>query len=307
MSSDNLAYQENGDSSPQTYQEYCLVCGTQNEYDSGHLAQKCPNCSFYYMKHEDLTSKIKSDDEVSMQNFRNAIHGIRERNFRLIISEIEKIRPFSSMNCLDIGCAYGHFLSIVKKIAKSAIGIEPNDQMKREAESNGVEVISGFFPDDLPKDAKYDLISFNDVLEHLPDPKAALRAVHDSLSKDGLLLISIPSSDGIVFKISSLFQRLGSKALSDRIWQKQFYTPHISYFNRKNLTQLAGIVGFEPLKSDALPVVEGKSIYHRISVDNTIPFYKKVILTVAGFTYAVISSFMPEEYFFTVFRKIEND
>ena len=283
----------------------CLVCGPKTVKDPQQQADWCQECNFYYMLPSDLKEKIQHDDAVVMSDFKAAIHGIRERNFNLIVKKLQDIRPLDTMMCLDVGCAYGHFLSVLKPLAKSVIGIEPNEQMLSEARANDISVIPGFFPDDLPSHVTYDLISFNDVLEHLPDPKAALEASYQRLTPGGggVLLISIPSSDGVVFKFSGFLARLGIKTLNDRIWQRQFYTPHISYFDRRNLSKLATACGFTPLYTGSLPVVEGKSLYQRISVDTSLPRYRKVILYVCGTVYSALSRFMPEEYFYTVFRK----
>jgi len=281
----------------------CVVCGTPTVLDSKQQADWCPACHFYYMLPSDLREKIQHDDAVVMSDFKAAIQGIRERNFRKILDSLATIRPLNEMNCLDVGCAYSHFLSLLKPMAKSVVGIEPNEQMLQEAKVNGVPVIRGFFPEDLPQGKQYDLISFNDVLEHLPDPKAALEASFRNLAPGGLLLVSIPSSDGAVFKLSGFLAAMNIKTLNDRIWQRQFYTPHISYFNRNNLSNLGIACGFKPVVTQSLPVIERKSLYQRISVDTSLSPLRKVVLYLCGTAYAASSTVMPEEYFYTIFRK----
>jgi 2-polyprenyl-3-methyl-5-hydroxy-6-metoxy-1,4-benzoquinol methylase len=55
-------------------------------------------------------------------------------------------------------------------------------------------IVVGYFPTDLPADlGKFDCVIFNDVLEHLVDPWAALSATHGHLAPDGVVVASIPN------------------------------------------------------------------------------------------------------------------
>ena len=49
------------------------------------------------------------------------------------------------------------------------------------------------FPDDMPADATFDCIVFNDVIEHVVDPWTMLRKAERHLAPDGLIVASIPN------------------------------------------------------------------------------------------------------------------
>jgi 2-polyprenyl-3-methyl-5-hydroxy-6-metoxy-1,4-benzoquinol methylase len=75
-------------------------------------------------------------------------------------------------------------------------GVEPNVDAVREAAAAGYEqVATGPFPEACEQLGRnqFDVIFFNDVLEHLADPEAALRATHDYLAAGGTIIASIPN------------------------------------------------------------------------------------------------------------------
>jgi 2-polyprenyl-3-methyl-5-hydroxy-6-metoxy-1,4-benzoquinol methylase len=55
-------------------------------------------------------------------------------------------------------------------------------------------VIDGFFPEDLPEEeGPFDLVCFNDVLEHVIDPWQMVSDTRSLLTPDGVIMASIPS------------------------------------------------------------------------------------------------------------------
>lgn len=115
------------------------------------------------------------------------------------------------------------------------MAIEPELRAVQQARELGFEVEHGFFPVDLHTHGPFDLVVFNDVFEHLPEPVESLQAARDLLSADGLLILNLPSSDGAVYRIANLLDRVGISAPLDRLWQRGLSSPHLTYFNPRNL------------------------------------------------------------------------
>lgn len=107
--------------------------------------------------------------------------------------------PRDAQSALDVGCARGGFdLSLRQALGPRArlIGIEANPEAAQMAASDSEydEVLTGFFPDVLPEQVDpFDLICFNDVLEHVLDPWEVLRATHRFLTPGGKVMASIPN------------------------------------------------------------------------------------------------------------------
>jgi SAM-dependent methyltransferase len=109
--------------------------------------------------------------------------------------------------------------------------IEPSIPHAEMSRIKGFDVTTGFFPEDVSAPDKFDFIVFNDVFEHLPDPKAALTRCEALLAPGGVLVLNLPSNHGLIYRLASLLARNGQLTLLERLWQKDFPSPHLSYFN----------------------------------------------------------------------------
>jgi len=113
-------------------------------------------------------------------------------------SDVAPFIPVTARSALDVGCGRGGFGRTLRAtLGPSAriVGIEPVPAQAALARSTGFdEVFDGYFPDALGgRDERFDLISFNDVIEHILDPWAMLDQVHDRLNPGGHVLAAIPS------------------------------------------------------------------------------------------------------------------
>lgn len=99
---------------------------------------------------------------------------------------------------LDVGCGAGHFgSSLREKLGPETEiwGIEYQPEIAEQARGRLDRVYSGDvmrIVDELPT-GYFDLIIFNDVLEHLADPYSLLQNVKRSLSAQGRVFSSIPN------------------------------------------------------------------------------------------------------------------
>lgn len=103
---------------------------------------------------------------------------------------------FSRGLLLDIGCGEGE---LAKYIQGELYGVECNQIKVKIAKTKLYrEVIVGDVEEDLPFSPNYfDIIVCADVLEHLLDPRKALRNVYRLLKPNGLLLVSVPNPQGL--------------------------------------------------------------------------------------------------------------
>lgn len=99
--------------------------------------------------------------------------------------------------CLEIGCGAGNFLRLLGDSGYSAIGIDPSSGYAAYARSQGLDVVVGQFPEDLPPSPAggvpvYDLIFLFHVLEHVPDPMRMLEDVRARLAPNGVFVLEYP-------------------------------------------------------------------------------------------------------------------
>jgi methionine biosynthesis protein MetW len=96
---------------------------------------------------------------------------------------------------LDVGCGTGSVSKILMETrGVQLLGIEPDPHRVAVARSRGINAMQGFFDEKTVENlGKFDVVVFADVLEHLPDPGAALRLAHQVLKPDGAVVASIPN------------------------------------------------------------------------------------------------------------------
>ena len=128
---------------------------------------ECTRCGYLA---SDLEPAIGDPDCATMdEGLRGeALQGLRRQNFERILDVLEPMRTPGNARLLDVGCAHGWFLEAARARGYDALGLEPDAAIAALARGKGLGVIDGYFPDALPAGERYDVITFNDVYEHLP-------------------------------------------------------------------------------------------------------------------------------------------
>ena len=190
---------------------------------------------------------------------------LRKTNFRLLLDRLGRHFKLEGARALEVGPADGWFLEAAAARGANISGIEPDPELAQNARARGLDVATGFFPDDLKEMGPYSLIVFNDVFEHLPDPEGAFRHAARLLAPDGFLAINLPSSGGALYRVAKVLSRLGIDAPLERLWQKGLPSPHLTLFNPSNLGRLARrSAGFEPVDTFALRTITREGLGARI-------------------------------------------
>jgi len=108
---------------------------------------------------------------------------------------ISKARQFikPGARVLDIGSADGALFRQLKISGVQGMGIDPT--LKSNADADGVPLIAGFFPKDMPAVEAFDAITMLAVLEHFPPDQYEnlRRGCVKFLKPGGRLVITVPS------------------------------------------------------------------------------------------------------------------
>jgi len=223
----------------------------------------CKACG-YMMSHE----KPGAGAEVV------SLDAVREKNFRFICKTIKE-NFFGLKTILDVGSSDGHFLKVANDEGFSVTGLEPAAHLAEKARLHGFYVIDGFFPGARGLSNRlYDIITFNDSWEHFPNLQESLKGIKEHLNKAGIAIINLPSSDGIIFKTAFLLNKIGIRTPFNRLWQKGFSSPHLHYFNVRNLKLLFENNGFVTRCSSPLRFYTIKGLWKRIICKS--PFFVSV-------------------------------
>jgi SAM-dependent methyltransferase len=112
----------------------------------------------------------------------------------------------SKLNLLDIGCATGVFLDLARDFGVNAEGVEISKELRDYAVENfNFTVYPSIFSIE-DRIQYYDLITLNDVIEHLPVDTMTLifDKINEMLKENGILVIRTPLEDGILRRLSKL-------------------------------------------------------------------------------------------------------
>lgn len=212
----------------------CEACGSAMQINKSWLFH-CGRCGFW-------ASALEPGAGTGI----GGLEDLRRRNNETILDRLERHGSLTGKRVLEVGSAWGWFLEAAAGRGAIAHAIEPEDanvKLSRErlaAAHPSIEVEHGFFPGDLADRGPYDVIVFNDVFEHIPNPSQVIVSVAEILAPGGIAVINIPSSEGVFFKLSRVLDRLGISSPLERLWLKGFSSPHISFFNKSNLTACVG-------------------------------------------------------------------
>lgn len=155
----------------------------------------------------------------------------RPENFRNV--ELARRRGFK--NILDVGCGTGCALDVAHAAGLKTYGIELTAEAAASARARGHEIFSTLIENlDAHWKEHFDLISLNQLLEHVPDPVGLLNQCIPFLSPKGVIAIAVPSDEGIL--------RLNP-------WLAANWPPHhLSHWRKRDFEHLAKRCGLRLLK-----------------------------------------------------------
>jgi 2-polyprenyl-3-methyl-5-hydroxy-6-metoxy-1,4-benzoquinol methylase len=162
--------------------------------------------------------------------------------------EIAKLVPKNISTILDVGCAQGSFLKLVKELSGAETwGIELLPEIAEKATVD--KILTGKVEDliHLIPNGYFDCITFNDVLEHLLEPTEVLKAISLKLSKDGIIIASIPNIRYYV----CLYELLIKKD-----WKYKdsgiLDSTHLRFFTKKSMKRMFEEAGFKNIQQKGL-------------------------------------------------------
>jgi len=156
--------------------------------------------------------------------------------------EMLRFVPHTVRTVLDVGCHMGGFGKAIKQATGAEVwGVEPNPETAKVASQVLDQVFDGLFSEDLPIPEQYfDAITFNDVLEHMPDPWAAIKTAAKKLKKDGVIVVSIPNLrhiENLMHIIKDKDFQYESAGIRDKT--------HLRFFTKKSAPRLFEGSGLE--------------------------------------------------------------
>jgi SAM-dependent methyltransferase len=147
----------------------------------------------------------------------------------------------SARRLLDLGCWVGFLLAQARDRGWEAVGVEPSEFASSYARSRlGLDVVTADLSSaELPA-GSFDAVVLGDVIEHLPDPGAALERIAALLAPSGVLVLMAPDAGSRM-----------ARAMGARWWS--VVPTHVQYFTRASLRLLLERHGYRVLEVGTQP------------------------------------------------------
>lgn len=230
----------------------CVICGGNDWKNVDEFRIKasgmclCMKCGFVtypekISKTEDLKEFYRNEyrDPPSVSNVYSGQRKLHyHHEFLTPLFDRWKQEGFINPNILEVGAAFGMFLSWVKKeFPQSQIsGTELTTTFRRNAYHEYGIILT----EEIDTSKKYDLLVSYKVAEHIPFIDAELIKYKNLLTEKGLLYISVPC----------WFDTLSNFGLSGFDIEYYYHPNHINVWTRKLFETLLKKAGFEVIQQD---------------------------------------------------------
>lgn len=223
----------------------CPVCGGSLHnwvIKQERQIQRCEDCRLLWVPAGVATGpsgvSIYEEETPIFMRDGNADYYMDEGHIENFVNKLNWVSEYlpAGRRLLDAGANYGHFLKVASE-QYDAVGFDISPAaVKWSIKQFGVRNrVASIY--DVPSDLgpPFDGVVSFDVIEHLPDPRSALRNLAALVKPGGLLFLSTPDAGSLV-----------ARAMGHR-WHYLDPIQHIVLFNRNNLARLLRETGFEPV------------------------------------------------------------
>src|ERR1043166_5926464 len=253
--------------------ETCPICLadrlTNWLVDPRFVTCRCVNCG-YLLTTIRPGHEVREDYFASVDNeeaYEKSVGAIRAEQMKAILDRLARTGIIKG-ELLDIGPGYGWLLREAGGRGFRVFGVEPSNAHAK-ALAAGFNVLHGAFPD-VCFEQKFNIVTEIDVIEHVPLEQLPkfLTAVRSSLLENGIFVVKVPDSAGLIFQAAALCHKLSGgriRAPLNRMLQLEFEYPHVSYFNRQNLSHYLERLGFSVVDVMHHPEISLKTTWNRVT------------------------------------------
>lgn len=244
-----MAFRKQVGLSIKTFEEVpCAICGTHNtrllatkgEFGWDTYVSICRDCGLVFLNprwtKEDYQNFYVAEYDKVLRSDPAKVEEKEKRKGNIVWQRVKPFFPDGAKNVLDIGCAMGWTLAMIKQDYPEVniFGIEPSERYRKHAhEVVGVDVIATDVDSDWYKEYqnKFDVIIMRHVAEHLLDPLGAFRKIAHVLSPKGVFYLATPDMMHPDGSLTSFWYR----------------SVHTYYFAAETLQRLMAKAGMEAL------------------------------------------------------------
>ncbi|WP_158286439.1 class I SAM-dependent methyltransferase [Chitinophaga sp. S165] len=248
----------------------CNICqGAASRYPL-----KMQSAEIFYCRTCDTFIKQASQQDIELHlagrgytdlNNEQFLKQKRSPFFNSIIDQSRKYITPSTW--LDFGCAYGHLPEILNSKGYQGYGVEINAALFDHCKRKGLPVFTSM--EMIPASQRFNVISAIDSLYYDPSPTNTIKAFHQHLKEDGILIIRNTNRNWLIkcYKLLGIRSREGG--MGDAF---------IGY-SKKSIQKLLESAGFQILKYQYSEQGKRHSLFHSIfynltSIFSMLSFYR---------------------------------
>jgi len=227
----------------------CLICGKDAERINGHKKmvmngarhfdlRYCEKCQFWFIDPMPSIDFLETwyGNKPVQRMYRDAKY--RDEEIYPVYWEIltDFIQPYDGCKVLEIGYYAGDFLRRFWEEGCQCWGIDIHPAYKVYVESkynHEIQCYVGTLFSAPLRQTKFNLIVFNQVLEHQPDPMGFLKRVKHLLAEHGLVFFTVPNIDD-----------------ARTIKKRMDYPNHLCYFTVDSAIKMVEAAGLKHIRSE---------------------------------------------------------
>lgn len=226
----------------------CPLCGEEDPenfkcfFDGFVKVYKCSTCGFVAQYpgpgHDTIETNYEDSYSLDFTEKQEFMYPKRRAVLQDIVGRI--IQSSGTGRILDVGCGDGHFLHLAGKKGFECHGLEYSKKLSSYASTKvDGNIHQGKYEKLTYPEGAFDVITFIQVLEHIPDPLSVLKIAHYHLRRGGLLVIEVPSVRAPHFLI------YGVSKIKWFVTFKGIRKSHVNYFSPETLTAFSEKANFQ--------------------------------------------------------------
>jgi 2-polyprenyl-3-methyl-5-hydroxy-6-metoxy-1,4-benzoquinol methylase len=183
----------------------CPTCGSADrrlELEKDHMQLvRCPTCDLVYVS--PTFDEAHYLEVYASQEYQDIVKdlGIKSHDYRVERFGRERVGLMAqhlstpAPRYLDVGCSTGFVVEAARDAGWQATGTDLNPSAVEFGRGRGLDLRTVALEDAGFADGSFDAVSLFDVLEHLLDPVATLRACTRLLAPGGIVFLYVPNYD----------------------------------------------------------------------------------------------------------------
>lgn len=240
-------------------QPSCTLCGRSSPFPAlyaraGYTLVRCPDCGLVFQDPQPDAADLEGAyyfDAAFVERLEGDLEPIVRARALEKLALLHDAGVETAGLALDVGCSTGGWLEVASAAGWTATGIEIGPPAAEAARARGFEVHTGTLEQAAGALAgrRFELITFWDVLEHLPDPVGALRRARELLAPGGAVAMTFPNVGGWYPRAT---YRLIARPTG--VWEHPELPVHLYDFSQATAARIVERAGLEPAAARTIEI-----------------------------------------------------